>query len=120
MKKQLGDVELELLTIVWNLKEASVNDVLFELQKKKKVAYTTVMTMLQNLAKKEVLAFRKEGRSYIYSAKIAPDQIKQSLLSKLMGSVFSGSKVEMVQFMMEHEPLSQDEKEEIKRMVDKL
>ena len=120
MRKQLGDVEHDILKIVWKLKEASVNDVLIELRKNKEVAYTTVMTILQILAKKNYLSFKKQGRSYIYFSEVEQDDVKQSFVSKLVSNVFGGSSIELVQFMMKNESISISEKEKIKKMIDEM
>ena len=120
MKKQLGEVEHEVLKIVWKLKEASVNEVLNEIRKTKDVAYTTVMTILQVLTKKNYLSYKKEGRSYIYFAKVEQEEVKKSFLTKLVQNVFSGSSVEVVQFMIKNESISEGEKKELKKLIDEM
>jgi len=45
--KPLGEVELEMLSIVWDKREASVNDVLNVMRQKRDIAYTSVMSMMQ-------------------------------------------------------------------------
>lgn len=72
----LGDSEMEVLGHVWELKTATVAQVQERILKKRKVAYTTVMTMMQNLAKKGYLQYEKDGMSYVYSAAIEPGQVQ--------------------------------------------
>ncbi|MDR9364364.1 MAG: BlaI/MecI/CopY family transcriptional regulator [Balneolaceae bacterium] len=116
----LGETEMEILNIVWDLGEASVADVRERILKYRKVAYTTVMTIMKNLADKDYLKYRKDGLSYIYSAAVNPDQVRYSLIDRLVDKVFKGSPTDLVQTLVKNENLSEEERREIKNMIDKL
>jgi BlaI family penicillinase repressor len=116
----LGETEMEVLNHVWELGEASVSEVREKILENRKVAYTTVMTVLKNLANKNYLKYRKEGLSYIYSAAIHPEDVRYNLVDRLVDKVFHGSPKDLVQALVQHEKLSDSEREEIKRMIDKL
>jgi predicted transcriptional regulator len=51
----LGELEVDIMEIVWNSEQVSVRDVLLRLKKKRKVAYTTVMTVMSRLYDKKIL-----------------------------------------------------------------
>ncbi len=116
----LGETEMEILNIVWKLGEASVADVRERILEYREVAYTTVMTIMKNLADKEYLKYRKEGLSYIYSAAVNPEQVRYSLINRLVDKVFQGSPKDLVQTLVQNENLSEEERREIKKMIDKL
>lgn len=116
-KKQLGDVELEILNIVWKLKKATVSDVHKEILKHRESAYTSVMTMMQSLAKKGILNFEKVGRSYLYKAAEEPSAIRSNLLERTTDLVFGGSMVSLVQHMVKHEKLSEAELKELEEII---
>ncbi len=116
----LGETEMEILNIVWELGEASVADVREKILEYRNVAYTTVMTIMKNLADKEYLKYRKEGLSYIYSAAVQPEQVRYSLINRLVDKVFKGSPKDLVQTLVQNENLTEDERKEIKKMIDKL
>ena len=116
----LGETEMEILNIVWELGEASVSEVRERMLEYRDVAYTTVMTILKNLADKEVLKYREEGRSYIYFAAVKPEEVRLSLIDRLVDKVFKGSPKELVQTLVQSENLSDEERLEIKKMIDKL
>ena len=119
-KINLGDVELEILQIVWRLGEASVKDVQEEILKNRDVAYTSVMTMMQHLTKKGYLMHRKVSRSYIYSAKIDPEEVRSGLLKRTVDYAFGGSVTDLVQHMVKQKQIDPDQLDEIKRMIDNL
>lgn len=116
----LGETEMEVLHHVWDMEEASVSEVLKQIQKNRKVAYTTIMTVMKNLADKGYLKYRKEGISYIYSAAIQPDDVRFNLVNRLVDKVFKGSPKDLVQALVQNEKLSEKERNEIIKMIDKL
>lgn len=116
----LGETEMEILHHVWELGEASVSDVREKMLEYREVAYTTVMTILKNLADKQYLKYRKEGLSYIYSAAIQPDEVRYKLVDRLVDKVFHGSPKDLVQALVQNEKLTDEERKEIKKMIDKL
>lgn len=116
----LGETEMEILNLVWELGEASVADVREKMLDYRNVAYTTVMTIMKNLADKKYLKFRKEGLSYIYSAAVQPNEVRFSLIDRLVDKVFKGSPKDLVQTLVQNENLSEKERLEIKKIIDKL
>lgn len=66
--KIMGDLELEIMKISWKKGRVSVRDVLSELEKKKKIAYTTVMTVMSRLFSKGFLLRKlNDSGAYIYT-----------------------------------------------------
>ncbi len=118
----IGKTELEVLHIVWELGEATVNDVLEQILKKRKVAYTTIMTVMKNLSNKGVLKYRKEGTTYVYSAteKQKPEEVIDNILGEIVDKVFKGSPAALIQTLVKKENLSDEEKAEIKKLIDGL
>jgi len=66
MKKLLGDLESDIMEIVWVGKTVSVRDVYTELNKTRDLAYTTVMTVMSRLAVKGILERVKDSNSFLY------------------------------------------------------
>lgn len=116
----LGETEMEILKHVWELGEASVSDVRDKMLEYRDVAYTTVMTIMKNLADKKYLKYREEGRSYIYSAAIDPGDVRFNLIDRLVDKVFEGSPKDLVQTLVQSENLTDEERREIKIMIEKL
>jgi len=116
----LGETEMEVLHHVWDLGEATVADVRERILEDRDVAYTTVMTVLKTLAEKGYLEYHKEGRSYVYAPAQAPNAVQHSLLQRLMEKVFRGSPSALVQTLVRREDLSDEERGEIKALIDAL
>lgn len=123
MKKSLtplGETEMEVLNHVWQLKEATVNDVRDRILEERDVAYTTIMTVMKNLAEKGYLQYRKEGKSYVYRARQKPDTVRGGLIENLVQKAFKGSPTALVQTLVKNEDLSEEERDEIKDMINKM
>lgn len=74
----LGELEAEIMEIIWKSKSASVREVLSNLKKRRKVAYTTIMTVMARLAKKGILKRKLDASgAYIY----IPTQDKETFLA---------------------------------------
>jgi predicted transcriptional regulator len=117
---QLGETEMEVLHHVWDLGEATVADVRERVLEERDVAYTTIMTVMKKLADKGYLQYHKEGRTYVYAPAQEPDKVQHSLLRRLMESVFEGSPMALVQTLVQHENLSEQERDEIRQMIDAM
>ncbi|NNF03482.1 MAG: BlaI/MecI/CopY family transcriptional regulator [Rhodothermales bacterium] len=117
---KLGETELEVLNIMWDLGSASVSDVRERILENRDIAYTTVMTVMRKLADKGYLSFTEDGKSYLYSPEIPADKVRGSLLSDLVMRVFRGSHKELVRTLVEEESLSGEEIAELRRLIDNL
>lgn len=84
-------LELQCLTALWTLGEANVQSVRDFLAPSKPLAYTTVMTMLDRLTRKEVLSRRKVGRSFVYTPSVTRDEVRRLAVHELVESLFEGS-----------------------------
>ena len=123
MKKKLiplGKTELEILNHVWELGEATVAQVHERILQDRKVAYTTIMTVMKNLSDKKVLKYRKEGAAYVYSHTQKQENVQFDLLKVLVEKAFKGSPAALIQTLVKNEKLSVEEKEEIKKIIDGL
>lgn len=116
----LGETEMEVLHHVWNLGTATVADVRERILDERDIAYTTVMTVMKKLADKGYLEYEKEGRTYVYSPARQPDEVQHSLLRRLMDRVFKGSPMALMQTLVQHEDLSEEERAEIRHLIDQM
>jgi predicted transcriptional regulator len=90
---------LECLCALWSLGEGNVQSVREILVQRKPLAYTTVMTMLERLTRKQVLARRKVGRSFVYSPLVSRETVRQNAVRELIDSLFEGNKGSLTAFL---------------------
>jgi predicted transcriptional regulator len=116
----LGETEMEVLNHVWDCGEATVSDIHERILKNRKVAYTTIMTVMKNLSEKGFLKYRKDGVTYVYSAAKDPSEVQFSLINKLVNKVFRGSPSALVQTLVQNEEISEEELKQIKDLIRQL
>ena len=111
---------MEVLHHVWALERATVAEVRDLILEERDVAYTTVMTVMKNLADKGYLDFVKEGRTYVYSPATQPQDVQHGLLRGLLDKVFHGSPAALVQTLVQHEEISDVDRAELRRILDQM
>jgi predicted transcriptional regulator len=87
MSKPISKFEQRVMNVVWELKKCSVRDVFDKLNRQKKLAYTTVATLLQRLYEKGLVSRDEKKSIIIYSPKVSKEAyIKRS--AKLLTNDF--------------------------------
>ena len=116
--KPLTPVELELMHIVWRLGETSVADVLAQLPPERKLAYTSVSTVLRILEQKGVVRSRKVGRGHLYSALLGREDYEARSVRHLVETVFDGTPSALVARLVEAVPLSASDVDQLRKLLD--
>lgn len=101
--KKLGDLETDIMTVVWEKGEVSVQDVKDALEPERPLAYTTVMTVMSRLAEKGILNRNKEGRAYIYNPAASQKSTAGSMLMALVRRLYKGATGEAIAHLLEEE-----------------
>jgi predicted transcriptional regulator len=94
-------LELLCLKALWSLGEGSVNDVRRIVFESKPLAYTTVMTLLDRLARKGVVARRKAGRAFLYAPQVSRDSVRRMAFREFLEIYFDGSAEDLTEFLSE-------------------
>ena len=115
----LTDQELEIMKIVWQLEKATVRDVYEALLERRKIAYTTVMTMMKILEQKQYLKKTLEERAHIYSPTRPKNQVIRGMVREFVDRVFNGSAQPLLLHLVEDRRLTEKELREIERLMEK-
>ncbi|HXH50224.1 MAG TPA: BlaI/MecI/CopY family transcriptional regulator [Terriglobia bacterium] len=117
--RTLTGQELEIMKVVWELRQATVRGVYEKLREHRPIAYTTVMTMMNILEQKGFLKkLPAEGRAYIYQSARPRKQVIRSMVREFVDRVFNGSAEPLVVHLVEDRRLSEKELKEIARMIE--
>jgi predicted transcriptional regulator len=116
----LGPLEQDVMECVWNCKRTTVREVHSCLNKDRKIAYTTVMTVMARLAEKKYLKRKMKEKTYTYSAKITKDNTLKKTLSKMSDYILNNFGEEaVVAFVEELDRKGLSEKKR-KELISKL
>jgi BlaI family transcriptional regulator, penicillinase repressor len=113
----LTSQELEIMKIVWVSGASTVRDVYETLLERRKIAYTTVMTMMNILEQKGYLKKSQKDRAYVYQATRAQKQVIRGMVREFVDRVFNGSAEPLLVHLVEDRQVSGQDLEEIGRML---
>jgi predicted transcriptional regulator len=117
-KRMFGELELQVMNVLWEKKEASVFDVVNSIGKK--VAYTTILTVLSRMYSKGMVDRSKTGKNYVYSLKEEKGTAVSSMLDKIKKSVFGGKSLQMVNYLIDNaDDIQREELEIISELIEK-
>ena len=92
-------LELECLKALWVMGEGNVKDVRRAIAVHRNLAYTTVMTVLDRLARKGGVARRKVGRSFVYAPVLRRDNLRRLAIRDLVDRFFDGSEDALMDYL---------------------
>ena len=105
------------MKIVWGKGQVTVRDVYETLLERRRIAYTTVMTMMRVLEDKGYLKTSREERAYVYRPARGERQVLRSMVREFVDRVFNGSARPLLVHLVEDRRLSKRELEELERLV---
>src|SRR5712692_5838778 len=117
--RTLTGQELAIMKIVWELESATVRDVYQALLQRRRIAYTTVMTMMNILEEKGYLKKRLQERAYVYQASRPKNQVIKAMVRDFVDRVFNGSAEPLLVHLIEDRKLAGADLEEIARLIRK-
>jgi BlaI family transcriptional regulator, penicillinase repressor len=87
----LAPLELECLSVLWPMGEGTVRDIHRALAVSRPRAYTTVMTIMDRLEQKGIVARRKVGKAFRYQARLSAEEARLKAVEKIVEGFFDGS-----------------------------
>ena len=113
----LTDQELAIMKVVWQTKSPTVRDVYEALRQRRKIAYTTVMTVMNILVEKKYLKKRSRNRAYIYQPTRPKQEVIKAMVAEFLGRVFDGSAQPLLVHLVNDRRLTEVDLEEVQRMI---
>lgn len=114
------EAELEILSLLWELKEASVRQIHERLAETKETGYTTTLKIMQIMHAKGMVLRDEENRTHVYRPATNQKETQKSLLKNLMSTAFGGSSKVLVMQALGQDNPSKDEIDEIRAFLDQL
>src|SRR5215510_8345956 len=86
---RLTALQLAVMQVLWSRDEASVSDVQRAMSARR-LALTTVATLLVRLEQRGLVSHRVEKRQYIYRSRVSPDDVRETGTRELLRNLFNG------------------------------
>ena len=110
--------ELEIMKLVWQRESATVRDVYEALLRRRKIAYTTVMTMMKILETKGYLKKRQYERAFVYRTAQPKSLIIGGMIREFIDRVFNGSAEPLLVHLVKSRHLREKDLQKIVRMIE--
>jgi len=114
----IGSLEADILAVVWQYDQTTVRVVYETLLERRQIAYTTVMTVMNNLVKKHLLVQDRSHIAYVYSPAIPGREVVQTVLESVVARLLTGQyNVAVSQLLKLDRELTPDETTELRAWV---
>jgi BlaI family transcriptional regulator, penicillinase repressor len=111
------DLELVVLKAIWKRGQATVREIYQDLAMERKIAYTTVLTMMGVLEHKGRLQKTAGERAYVYRPTQPKDQVVDNMVVEFVNRVFSGSAKPLLVHLLEDPNIPPEDLAEIERLL---
>ncbi len=115
--EKLTKAEEPVMRILWEIKQGFVKDIIDKMEDPKP-PYNTISSIVRILVKKGFVDFKAYGKTYEYFPAISKASYKKFEIKSLISNYFEGSSKQLVSFLVEKETISNEEIEEIKKIID--
>ncbi|MEW2912743.1 BlaI/MecI/CopY family transcriptional regulator [Leisingera sp. JC11] len=114
----LTEVELEFMTVVWDMGGGTVRDILAELNKVQERAYTSVATVLKIMEQKGFLTSERKDRSLVYRPAVPKADYQKTSLKNLSSKLFNGAPAALVARLVDDEDVTNEMLEEMRALLE--
>ena len=116
---RLGKVQLEIMRVLWQRGQATAREITDELSLRSPIAHSTVQTLLRKMEAKGAITHEAEDRTFIFRPLAQQNEVRQTAARDLLTRVFDGSVYGLVAHLLQHEPISGDELQRLRELVEK-
>jgi len=117
----LGSAELEVLKALWEVGPATVREVLgFLHDRGRRVAYTTVQTLLTRLELKRYVTSDKSDLAHVFRARVTRERVTRSRLKTLVTQLYDGAAGPLVLQLVRTERLTPQELGQLQTLIERL
>ena len=110
-----------MLKVLWDRGPSTVREVLDELHGRgRRVAYTTVLTLLSRLEQKGAVSSDKSEQAYVYRPRLTRERVTATRLKSLVQQLYDGAATPLVLHLMQSEKFSPEELAQLQQLLDRL
>jgi BlaI family transcriptional regulator, penicillinase repressor len=113
----LSDLQIALMRVLWAKGECSTAEVAEVLAQERGIKHTTVATMLTRLEKRGVVALRRDARQVYYKALVSESDVRRSMVSELLGSLFGGDARALVSHLVDEAEIAPGDLEKLRKQL---
>jgi BlaI family transcriptional regulator, penicillinase repressor len=116
-RHDLTELQLSILRLLWQRGEATVADLWEALYEERRLAQTTVATLVARLQRRGIVARRTRDRQFLYRATITEADVQHSMVSELTERLFAGDPTALVSHLISASDMSPGDLARLKQML---
>lgn len=116
---KLSDLQITVMKVLWQHGKLSVSQTHQYLNQSRELALTTVATLLKRMQEKGIVGHEKQGRQYLYFPLVTESEVKTSMLSNILTSLFDGKADELVHHLVAQDDVAEDDLKKIEQLLKK-
>ena len=119
---RLTPTELEIMQVIWELGEATINEVTerINLERSTPLRRTTLQVQMTRLETKGWLAHRENGRTFLYSSPHDRDETLAEMATDMKDRAFGGSCTELVKCLIDQQKISEQELQSLRKLIQEI
>lgn len=115
------EAELEILQVLWQKGPSTVREVNEEIKKiKPDLGYTTTLKIMQIMTDKKLVKRDTTHRQHVYEAVIQESMVQEGMVKSIIDRFFQGSTKDLIMHALGRESTSDEELDEIKRLINQI
>lgn len=114
---QLTDLQIALLRVLWDRREATVAEIAEALRPDRDLAPTTIATLLSRLEKRGVVSHTAQGRQYVYRARVSEGEVRRSMVSGLTNLMFGGDVAALMSHLLDVGSVRPGDLEKVRALI---
>jgi predicted transcriptional regulator len=118
----LTELQVDILKVLWARRQATVTDVQAALRPRRKLAHTTVATLLARMERKGVVAHDVDGREYVYRPTVDESRVRRSVaaeITDLAERLFAGDVVALVNQLLSEQDVKANDLKRVRELIEK-
>jgi len=116
-RHDLTELQLSILRLLWQRGEATVAELWEALYDERRLAQTTVATLVARLQRRGIVARRTRDRQFLYRATITESDVRHSMVSELTERLFAGDRTELVNHLVSASDMSPGDLARLKQIL---
>ena len=119
MGPKLGRLQLRILQILWERKQATAREITDALEQTEPISHSTVQTLLRKLEAKGAVAHTADDgqRAFVFRPLYRESEVTETATRDLLTRVFGGSVYGLVAHLFQHEKISREEMARLRRLI---
>ncbi len=116
-RQQLTELQIAVLRLLWEQGELTVAQIWEKLYPERKLAQTTVATIVARLQRRRILARRTKDKQFVYRALVSEADVQHSMVSELTERLFAGDVTALVSHLLSARDMSPGDVAHLRKML---